>query len=282
MKMNIKGLVFVGFAAAVFASAANADLPAAADQPKTVTSVKFTEATYQKKLTEGANIDIDGNNVISADVGVKGIKENGAQTTLTIDDNGIVELPAAQTVGDGTLNVKVGNNTVATFTANEATANTINVELGTAAGLGTATTISSSSTNNDAATAKAVYDYVDSEIDDLTTYTNGTNITFTPGQNAGDPTTISTSAQVNVLEGVQVNGVDQTIDANKKVNLGAAAGKAVDTTITSAAADTAVPTSKAVYDFLNNGASTANCSDTNPCAFVLGSGGVPEWKPIQQ
>ena len=76
--------------------------------------------------------------------------------------------------------------------------------------------------------------------------------------------------QANVLEGVQVNGSDLTIDANKKVNLGAAAGKAVETAISSTAAnntDAEVPTAKAVYDYVNpiQTAVTALQSCTHTC-----------------
>jgi hypothetical protein len=67
MKLNVKGLVFVGFAAAVFANAAQAAIPEGTTaQAKTVTSVKFTEDTYQKKLTPGTNIQISDDNVITA------------------------------------------------------------------------------------------------------------------------------------------------------------------------------------------------------------------------
>ncbi|MBO4480747.1 MAG: hypothetical protein J5742_03970 [Alphaproteobacteria bacterium] len=63
--------------------------------------------------------------------------------------------------------------------------------------------------------------------------------------------TISTTAEANVLEGVQVAGTDQTI-TNKKVNLGAAAGKGVATTVSSSSTDSDVATAKAVYDQLVN------------------------------
>ena len=46
MKVNIKGLVFVGFAAVILSANAMA-----ANEDKTVTSKAFTEATYQKKST---------------------------------------------------------------------------------------------------------------------------------------------------------------------------------------------------------------------------------------
>lgn len=59
--------------------------------------------------------------------------------------------------------------------------------------------------------------------------------------------------QANVLEGVQVNGTNLTI-TDKKVNLGAAAGKSVETAISSTAAnntDDELTTAKAVYDYVN-------------------------------
>lgn len=56
--------------------------------------------------------------------------------------------------------------------------------------------------------------------------------------------------QANVLEGVQVAGTDQQI-TNKKVNLGAAAGKGAATTVSSTSTDSDVATAKAVYDAVN-------------------------------
>ena len=45
MRTKIRGLVFVGFAAAIFAASAHAEQSDA----QTVTSKQFTEATYEKK-----------------------------------------------------------------------------------------------------------------------------------------------------------------------------------------------------------------------------------------
>ena len=58
MKLNVKGLVFVGFAAAVFASAANA----AEGDNKKVTSLAYTDATYQKQIegTDGQLVKSTG------------------------------------------------------------------------------------------------------------------------------------------------------------------------------------------------------------------------------
>ena len=51
MKVKVKGLVFVGFAAMIFAANAMA-----ANEDKTVTSRAYTEATYQKKATENYKV----------------------------------------------------------------------------------------------------------------------------------------------------------------------------------------------------------------------------------
>ncbi len=130
------------------------------------------------------------------------------------------------------------------------------VNLGAAAGKAV------DSTSTDVPTTAAVAAYVANQ-PGATAYTGGNLITVNDHE-------ISTTAQVNVLEGVQVNGSDLTIDANKKVNLGAAAGKAVETAISSTAAnntDAEVPTAKAVYDYVNpiQTAVTALQSCTHTC-----------------
>ena len=187
MKMNIKGLVFVGFAAAVFASAAKADPDPNA---KKVTSYAFTEATYQKKLTtdENSHINIDSNNKISATysafTGAAGgnglVPASGAVagkvlsgdgswvevdgtpyeqgTGITINDHtisnaGVREVTATPSTGtDGTITVNT----------NGSSAEVAVKGLQAAAYLGKDESIDSSSTHNDAATAKAVYDFVTS------------------------------------------------------------------------------------------------------------------------
>lgn len=61
---------------------------------------------------------------------------------------------------------------------------------------------------------------------------------------------VAEGAQVNVIESITVGGTTQTV-TNKKVALGAAAGKAVDTSITDKSTSTNLPTSKAVEDRIN-------------------------------
>lgn len=56
MKVNIKGLAFVGFAAAIFAASAHADTEQEiATKKKTVTSQYYAEQTYQTKIGGGDN-----------------------------------------------------------------------------------------------------------------------------------------------------------------------------------------------------------------------------------
>ena len=257
MKMNIKGLVFVGFAAAVFASAANA----AGD--KIVTSKTYVDGKVVDTLTGNETDKAPSVHAVKDLVGAEYTGQDG----IDVDENShVITNAGVREVASGTTNGTVSVNTNGTSTDVAVTG------LKDAAYLGKDESIDSSSTHSDAATAKAVYDYVGTL--DTDAYTGDGLIDVTDH-------VITTTAEVNVLEGITVGGTAVTL-SNKVAPLGAAAGKAVDTTITSTAADTAVPTSKAVYDFLNNGASTANCSDTNPCAFVLGSNGTPEWKPIAQ
>ncbi len=130
-----------------------------------------------------------------------------------------------------------------------------------AQGSTTGSILSASSPDDKAPSSKAVYTALQG-IDGATPYTGTGLISVNDHE-------ISTTAQANVLEGVQIAGVDQTI-TSKKVNLGAAAGKAVETAISSTAAnntDAEVPTAKAVYDYVNpiQTAVTALQSCTHTC-----------------
>ena len=112
-----------------------------------------------------------------------------------------------------------------------------------AQGSTTGSILSASSPDDKAPSSKAVYTALQG-IDGATPYT-GTGLISVNDH------TISTTAQANVLEGVQIAGVDQTI-TSKKVNLGAAAGKAVDTSITAGSTSTDVPTTAAVAAYVAN------------------------------
>ena len=79
-----------------------------------------------------------------------------------------------------------------------------------------------------------------------TKYTAGTNITI----DADDNNKISTSAQANVLEGVQVDGTDLTI-SSKKVNItGKENTSNKVTSLNNSSTDTQYPSAKCVYDYV--------------------------------
>ena len=100
-------------------------------------------------------------------------------------------------------------------------------------------------------TADATNDKITIKATD-TTYTEAT--TSAAGLMSAEDKTkldgVDDGAQVNVIESITVGGAAQTV-TNKKVALGAAAGKAVDTSITANSTSTNLPTSKAVEERIN-------------------------------
>ncbi len=250
MKLNIKGLVFVGFAAAVFASAANA-----AGEEKTVTSVKFTEATYQKKLTAGDNITIDpstntitatdttytagtgiditggaisatgditaytgagdttvANHVITTNVPVKGIKAHGATETIT-PVNGIVELPAG-TVDTNTTYTFASGSTPKAFQVTDSATNTAQTVaingLGSAAEADVSTT-GVAADENDLVTGAQVAAYVGTQVGSIDQYSAGDNVTFgTAGQDGKIPIN-ATDTTYTAGTGITISGANNAI-----------------------------------------------------------------------
>ena len=171
MKMNIKGLVFVGFAAAVFASAANA-----AGEEKTVTSLKYTEATYQAKTAANqADKVLKMASNTAGDIGYATV-----DTTVTADSPNLITSGAVasyvDTAGgnfqtlpgndDGQKVAKAGGGWEALDT--DTTPTSGSTKPVTSGGVATAlsgkqdaalvTTIDSSSDNTHYPSAKAVYD----------------------------------------------------------------------------------------------------------------------------
>ena len=119
MKMNIKGLVFVGFAAAVFASAANA-----AGEEKTVTSLKYTEATYQAKTAANqADKVLKMASNTAGDIGYATV-----DTTVTADSPNLITSGAVaaaledtgNTIGTGEITIKDADDaTIGSFGVNQ-------------------------------------------------------------------------------------------------------------------------------------------------------------------
>ena len=123
MKMNIKGLVFVGFAAAVFASAANADTG-----DKIVTSKTYVDSKYvgaaNGHITVSPN-ETTGKNEISTDA-EPNVQSDWNQSDTGADDF-IKNKPTIPTVSDATVTVMQGSSQVGSFTLNAADGGTINI-----------------------------------------------------------------------------------------------------------------------------------------------------------
>ena len=148
MKLNIKGLVFVGFAAAVFANAAAF---AEEGDNKKVTSKQFTEATYVKKnaditgatktkitydakglVTAGADLEASDIPDISATYQLKSERVNNLDnpsnstypTTQAVAD---ALTTTGNSIGNGTISVTQNGANAGSFTTDQATAGSITI-----------------------------------------------------------------------------------------------------------------------------------------------------------
>ena len=148
MKLNIKGLVFVGFAAAVFANAAAF---AEEGDNKKVTSKQFTEATYVKKnaditgatktkitydakglVTAGADLEASDIPDISATYQLKSERVNNLDnpsnstypTTQAVAD---ALTTTGNSIGNGTISVTQNGASAGSFTTNQNTAGSVTI-----------------------------------------------------------------------------------------------------------------------------------------------------------
>ncbi|MBR6363850.1 MAG: hypothetical protein IKS08_02060 [Alphaproteobacteria bacterium] len=296
MKMNIKGLVFVGFAAAVFASAANA----ADGDNKKVTSYQYTENTYEKKANKVEEITDTNKNSTTLYPSNKALTDALAEVggtvgtgTITVTQNGatvgsfsanadapvtvpvaaadwnattgqageILNKPTIPDVYNATLTVKQGTDTLGTFTANSNTPTEINIPVPTAPNNSTITIYKSDGTTQVGSFTvdQATAGSINLPADSDTIYT------FDEGAVAGQfkysTDGGSTWTQVTVHNAQVTDNMVQTIN--------------------SSSTSTTYPSAEAVYNFLSTPPTGVTCSDAAPCAFVLGDG-APEWRPIQQ
>lgn len=157
MKLNVKGLVFVGFAAAIL----SANAMAATGDEKIVTSKAFTEATYQAKLSGGDN---EGK-VVTAGATDGSVTYTAIDTAVTANSSNLVTSGA-----------------VSTAIANQGLGNTYEV-LDNKLDDSTNKTIA---TNGDSTTlypsAKAVKTYADSKVSSAGSV--GTSTTVAPNEKA--------------------------------------------------------------------------------------------------
>lgn len=198
MKVKIKGLVFAGFAAAIL----SANAMAAGDN--TVTSKSYVDSKVSESGTisssstttapnEKAVYDALALKANDAEA-IKGVKEYGAQNPIQPDANGVVTLPAAQTVNDGTLTITV-DGTETTFSANTAANPSVTVEYPLKGVQVNSTDLSIDST------------------------TKKVNVTVASGANNGTIAVNGSDVSVTGLEDAAYKDVDSTISDETSTNL---------------------------------------------------------------
>ena len=259
MKVKVKGLVFVGFAAMIFAANAMA-----ADN--TVTSKSYVDTKFQTiENIETAYTAANKNSTT----------EYPAMSALTqaLTENGGV-------VNDSTVSVTQNGATIGSFSTNQSSGSTLaiagadwNAESGTAGYINNKPTVDTTfdATSGNAATSAAIADYVGTQLTSNqadwaeTTTTDPSYIQNKPTQLSQFQDNIDAA---NAIDSITVGGTAVTPDSNKAVALGAAAGKGVDTDFTDTTS-TDVPTTAAVADYVgtqltSNQADWAETVTTDP------------------
>ena len=285
MKVKVKGLVFVGFAAAILS--ANAAL---ADPDNTVTSKAYVDNKFQTI-----------NNIQTE------FTEDNKNSTTQYPSMSAVQAKITEvggTVNNSTISVTQNGTSIGSFTTNQSSGSTLaiagadwNAASGTAGYIDNKPTVDTTfnATSTNAATSAAIADYVGTQL--TSNQADWAETTTTdPSYIQNKPTQLSQFTDnidaANAIDSITVGGTAVTPDSNKAVALGAAAGKGADTTITSSASDNNVPTSKAVYDYVDAlpaadipampTTGTDACDATHPCALVTDANGDPVWKRIAQ
>ena len=272
MKFKVKGLVFVGFAAAILS--ANAAL---ADPDNTVTSKSYVDNKFQTIANLSQQGDLTGNQ-LNANSDTTYPSEKMVAAALTATGNSI---------GDGTIDVQLNGTSKGTFTVNQDGDTTINVN-GVEVTSNKTQTIDSNSTSTEYPSAAAVYGALydgtnnhdryqaysgtanqisdgnggwkalDSVIDGTTASSTAapttaavkTYVDTQAASAAGDiltgtqSTTDTTHALTNAATTTALNGKE---DASNKV-----------TSMDSQSTDAQYPSAKAVYDALHNTANVGN------------------------
>ncbi len=292
MKLNVKGLVFVGFAAAVFANAAAfAADPVTGD--KIVTSKTYVDNKIAASVTDGDTThapsgDAVHNYVKNATLTIKQGDANSSTQLGTFTANQAtdqiiyVPTPAAQvqsdwnqetttaadyiknkptipTVNDKTLTIQKNGTLVGTFTANSATDETINVTVPT----------KTSDINNDSGFITSADIPAQVQSDWSQTVTTSADYI----KNKPELATVATSGSYNDLSNKPtINDATLTIQKN-----GTAVGTFTANSANAATINITVPTAP---DIPTPDANT--CTATAPCALVWAGGTAPTWEPIQQ
>ncbi len=241
MKVKIKGLVFVGFAAAILSA------NAMADDTNTVTSKAYTEATYQKKVG-GTNNQLVQSTGTPGTVKYLDISENSADVHVT---NGVGKVVSGAAVAGAIADVMetVNANEVSgsTYIDTDTTGDNTQVLIRTNQIANTVGLIDAGGTP--LTTAGAVEDYVNVRGvkvngSALTPDTNkDVNVTVAPGATDG---TIA-------VNGTDVAVTNAEVTTNKLVQ-----GENQGSVITSSATDTQYPSALAVYNALTDTSNVGN------------------------
>ena len=214
MKVKVKGLVFVGFAAMIFAA------NAMADPDNTVTSKAYVDNKFQTLSNLSTTLDVEAGTEDTTYPSVSAV-------TAALTETG-------NTIGTGQLSITV-NSTTATFGANDSSNTTFSIT-GLEETDNKASAINSTNSASTTAypTTGAVYDYVAAQLadssnvgeGDFTVSINGTSQTF----NANQATNTS----------LTITGLEET--ANK--------ASSIDTTLSSEAKAVKYPSQAAVEDYV--------------------------------
>ena len=190
MKVKVRGLVFVGFAAAVFAQSAFATITPNTAEKKIVTSKYYVDSTFQEeedkvKLTGTQTIDdITSEQWASNDLYpsmnvLKGVKDTLDAVDVVDDGAGYVDVSVPET-GDnagkyvvGLDKIPVTSNAGITGTFGDGDGNKLVTAMGVKSLIDTAA-ISSSSDATHLPTSQAVYNYAEAKANKLAETTLGT------------------------------------------------------------------------------------------------------------
>ena len=233
MKFKVKGLVFVGFAAAILS--ANAAL---ADPDNTVTSKSYVDNKFQTI----ANIETE-----YTAANKNSTTEYPAMSALTqaLTENGGV-------VNDSTVSVTQNGASIGSFSTNQAAGSTLaiagadwNAASGTAGFIANKPTVDTTfdATSDNAATSAAIASYVTNQIQDTSNVGNGTISVTQNGVSAGSFTTNQNSAGSITIAAPDWNAASGTAGfiANKPT---------VDTTFDATSGNAA--TSQAIATYVTN------------------------------
>ena len=251
MKFKVRGLVFVGFAAAIL----SANAMAASDN--TVTSKSYVDTHFQNVADRVQDLTATGDAAATQYPSVAAVKTALQETGATVQS--------------GTLTVNQNNQLVGTFSANQATTSPVtlnivapdwNAATGTAGYIANKPTVDTTfnAESNNAATSAAIASYVTNAVSaEANVQANWTETDTTSDAYIQNKPPLGTASAANVSEDGVADG------------------------------ETGLTTGDQVYDYVQSQTNgqvlpmPSSCTATNPCALITdGTSGSPMWVPIAQ